>query len=147
MNRDQRRRAEREWAADLEAVRRQAGVILEIRYFRAGDLVDVMVAAALGSPEAAAILQAIERTLKHVSDLPPGLPALCGCCDVEVLGTPFLIVLASPEGQLVGKSVGLTATLCTACQSDIPRNALTAFKRVWPEARIVTVHAPPEAVQ
>jgi hypothetical protein len=60
---------------------------------------------------------------------------------------PFMIVLASPEGQPVGKSVGLTATLCTACQSDISRNALTAFKRVWPEARIVTVHAPPEAVQ
>ena len=147
MNRDQRRRAEREWAADLEAVRRQAGVILEIRYFRAGDLVDVMVAAALGSPEAAAILQAIRRTINHVTDAPPRLPALCGCCDVEVLGTPFLIVLASPEGQPVGKSVGLTATLCMACQSDIPRNALTAFKRVWPEARIVTVHAPPEAVQ
>ena len=147
MNRAQRRRDRREWAAGIEAMRNQADSIMEIRCFRAGDLVDVMVAAALSSPEAVAIFQALERTISHVADAPPDLPALCGCCDVKVLGTPFLIALASPDGRPLTKSVGLATTLCAACQSDIPGNAVTAFKRLWPEVRIAAVHAPPEMVQ
>ena len=151
MNRAQRRRATptheaRHLAAGIEAMQ-EANIIVDIRDFGPEDYVEVTVAATLGSTEAAAILEAIERTIKHVTDAPPGLPALCGCCDAEVLGTPFLVVLASPHGKPLGETVGLSTTLCINCRSNVRKHALAAFQRVWPEMRPVTVHVPPEAVQ
>jgi hypothetical protein len=151
MNRAQRRRRQRrEWADGIEAVQRQSDGILDIRHFSPADpaeLARIIVAAGFGSPEANALLLAIERTLQHVATAPTDRPALCGCCDAKIRATPFVIVLATPHGRPVGDAASLATTLCRDCQSDVPKNAAAAFKNVWSDARIIAIHDPPETVQ
>ena len=151
MNPARRRRATRahearQLAAGINAMQ-EANIVVDIRHFGPEDFIEVKLAAALGSTEATAILEAIRRTVRFVTDAPPHFPALCGCCDAEVLGTAFLIVLASPHGEPLETSVGLATTLCTNCRSNVREHALVAFQRAWPGMRPVTVHAQPEAVQ
>ena len=139
-----------QWAADIASVHREVhreGGRLEVWCVTSAELVSLLIAASLGGAEETALYNAVERMLQHVGHAPAHLPALCGSCPAEVQGTPFLILIAAPLGRPLAGSPVVCTTLCPRCQADIAANALTALRRLWPEAAHLTIHPGSAVVQ
>jgi hypothetical protein len=147
MNRAQRRAApkpmsQKEWDAGINAVHEAAGGALDVWYVTPGDVLGLLVGAAIGNTEAAALSRAALEIVGHVNASPAEKPALCGCCDNEIKHTAFLVIVAAPLGRPLAGSRAICSTLCVECQSDVGGNALRSLRRIWPETRHVTVTHP-----
>ena len=132
----------RKWAAG------QTRGVLDVRFLYAADHMPLKLAAAQGSEEARALLGAVENTLHHIKDAPLGDSVLCGGCEAAIAGTPFVTVVGGPSGRpLANATMFCVNCLCVECQNDILASSLTAYRRLWPDTRIIVVHPAGGTVQ
>lgn len=144
MNRAQRRAAPKasdhqSWVTGVREVHAAAGGALDLYYVTPADLPRLIFGATVGDLEATALTRATLDTVRHINDAPTSKAALCGCCDNEIKGTAFIVIVASPMGKPLAGSRAVCSALCVTCQTDVRQNALRSIRRIWPEARHVTV--------
>jgi len=124
-------------------LRTDSGGTFELIIIRPGDLRRLCVDAALGSEDAARLATMALRAVENVVSAPRKKPALCGCCPRAVRKrNRYAIGLALPWTD--GPAHGIAFVLCEKCaaDSDLLARGIAAMKRIWPDARPVTLTHP-----
>ena len=129
------------WAAEMKAVQSEAGGLMSLHVIRPEDTHALLLRIIQGDPEAEQISGALWDTLKRIKGAPRHTPMLCASCPRPVRRDNFAVVLATPEVANPERCLGLA--ICSRCATTpdaIRDKAVQALRRIWPDARPVTIH-------
>ncbi len=125
----------------VEEIAAQAAGVIELRLMGASDGKKLLLAALAGDAVAASLIAPFTSSMEQISRMSKRQPALCATCPKPLTGRDFSIGIASPRCDK--PSVGLGFGLCARCGGDpaaLQAKALTALRRIWPDACSVTIH-------
>jgi hypothetical protein len=128
------------WVSGMREELAGAGGLLTLHVFRRADLPALLEQARAGDHKAFQLAGALENTLMGIDTAPRRRPALCGSCPRPVRGDNLSIVIVCPESADASHGLGLA--ICKRCATEpdaILANAVVALRRIWPDARPVTI--------
>lgn len=138
------------WQQDVQAVVDEAAGLMELVVLLPTDAPELVIKAAHGDVDASRILGAARDMTANVRRHSYRKPAICGCCPRPVRHRDwYAIAFAMPRRDDVSRV--LATVICRKCGADretLNDRALSAFQRMFPDARKVTInsgHAPGHA--
>ena len=127
----------------VQRVNDEAGGVLSLQVIQRGDMPALISDALAGSGEAMELLRLVRETMDGIQGAPRRKPMLCGSCPKALRNGRFSIVLAKPACD--DPTQGVAMMICAKCGSSIgaiQAAALVALRRIWPDARPITVTHP-----
>lgn len=131
------------WEAGIRSVHAEAAGLMSLHAFRQLDAVPLLARAMCGEVEAMRLSLALCEALGQIHNAPRRRPMLCGSCPRPLRQGNFAVVIAAPERTDPTNCV--TLGICKKCAveiDDIKAKAVLAFRKIWPDARPITIDHP-----
>ena len=126
----------------MEAIHREAAGLMHLDVVLRDDMSAMVAAAARGEAEAAELFQRVNALLDILS-APEGNPKLCASCPRPLANGRYSLALAIPACD--DPSNALALAVCHDCAVDreaVRARAIEALRKLWPDARPVTITHP-----
>ena len=130
-------------AADLQALQAEADGIMGFHVLQPRDVPELLGCAARGELDALQLVNVLCDLLERIAHAPRDKPMLCSCCSHRLRRsgfTGFSVIIASPERPDASRCLALA--ICDQCERTpeaIQVKAMQAFRRIWPDARPITI--------
>ena len=127
------------WSDGIQAVQQESGGLMSFNVIRQADAPGLLFDAMRGDPDATRLAQGLASLLGQIASAPRHKPVLCACCP-RALRRTFAVIIAGPERPNARNSIGFG--ICERCATepeDIRTKAIEALRRIWPDARPVTI--------
>ena len=136
------------WEAGVRSVHAEAAGLMSLHVIRQIDAAPLLEQALHGDTEAVWLSIALHEALDLINKAAQRKPMLCGCCPRFLRSGNFSVVIAAPERADPTKCI--TLGICRKCATEpdaIRIKALQAFRKIWPDARPITINTGHKAGQ
>ena len=127
----------------MEAIHREAAGLMHLDVVMREDMPAMIAAASRGASEAAELFQRVNAALLDILSAPKGGSKLCAVCPQPLADGRYSLALATPACDAPSNALALAVCHdCASAREDVRAKAIEALRRVWPDARPVTVTHP-----
>ena len=130
-------------ATDLQTLQDEAAGVMGFHLLRPSDVPELLGCAAYGDRDALQLVNALSDLLVRIATAPRDNPTLCSCCCHQLRRTGFAgfsVIVATAERPNASRCLALA--ICDQCGTTpeaIEGRAMEAFRRIWPDARPITI--------
>ena len=130
-------------AERMEAIHGEAAGLMHLDVVLRDDMPAMVAAAAHGDAEAAELFQRVNAALLDILSAPEGNPKLCASCPQPLADGRYSLAFATPACDDPSNALALAVCHdCAADREDVRTRAVEALRRLWPDARPVTITHP-----
>ena len=131
------------YAEQMTSIHQEAAGLMNLDIVLRDDMVAMVSAAALGNLEAVKMHQRVNGALLGMLKASADAPKLCATCPETLGGGRFSLALATPACDDPTNTLALAIChTCATTRDDVRTKATEALRRIWPDARRVTVTHP-----
>ena len=130
------------WQTDVQSIHEEAAGLLDVNLIDASVGADLLISAALGNSESAALLDAIRQAAECVRSAPRRKPALCVCCPRSIRRITPTTVFGVARPAVPTPTGALAFAFCDRCSADRTALAVKAtegLRRIWPDLRQINI--------
>ena len=127
----------------MATIHREAAGLMHLDVVLREDMPAMVAAAARGAVEAAELFQRVNAALADILSAPEGAPKLCAACPKPLADGRYSLALAIPACDAPSNALALAVCHdCAVAREDVRAKAIEALRRLWPDARPVTITHP-----
>ena len=132
------------WSDDMHQVHEEAAGVMTLDVVLFSDIPDLLVSSLMGDHQSSLLMRAIGKAFDAIAAAPRSRPTLCACCPRPIKQkVHFSLAIATPARDDPANCLSLAVCAkCATTREDARQKAMSALRRIWPDARTVELTHP-----